>query len=284
MQLQQNNFKIGIIGLGLIGGSIYKCLVANGFKNIFACSSNVNTIEAIKAEGYLASADINVLKDCDVIFVGSPISQTAKIISDVFQINKNAVYVDVASLKFGILNEVSKLDGCKFIGSHPMAGTENSGFSASFAELFQGAKWVITPSSNVSSDYVDMLAEFVVSCGAIPVFMDAKLHDEVVSMISHTPMLLAQALMHSVQNDDDAKLLAASGFRDMTRLAMSNKFMAADMLKFNKANIQRSLQLIINNAQRLLDDDYFEQNIDAIISDRQSLYDEAGKNRFKNNC
>ena len=174
-------------------------------------------------------------------------------------------------------------DGCKFIGSHPMAGTENSGFDSSFAELFTGAKWVITPSKNVSDSEVNMLQEFIVSCRAIPIVMEAKLHDEVVAMISHTPMLLAQALMHSVQ-DDNAKLLAASGFRDMTRLAMSNKLMATDMLQMNNKNIQKSLQLIIDNAQRLLDAGYFSQNIDTIIADRQTLYDESGKNIFRNNC
>ena len=89
-----------------------------------------------------ASDDISVLNECEVIFVCSPISKTVEKIKKVFDINKTALFVDVASLKSDIINEIEKIENCKFIGSHPMAGTENSGFSASFAELFQGAKWL----------------------------------------------------------------------------------------------------------------------------------------------
>ena len=146
-----NNLKIGIVGLGLIGGSLYKNLVKNSFTNLYIYTQNQQTLSSILTNGNKASDNIDILKECEVIFVCSPISKTVKMIKNIFNINKTAIFVDVASLKSDILEEVEKLENCKFIGSHPMAGTENSGFSASFPELFDDAKWIITPSKNDKS-------------------------------------------------------------------------------------------------------------------------------------
>ena len=278
-----NNFKIGIVGLGLIGGSLYKNLAKNSNANLYIYTQNQQTLETIISDGYKASNDLAILKECEIIFVCSPISKTADTIKKIFEINKIALFVDVASLKTNILKEIEKLENCKFIGSHPMAGTENSGFSASFAELFQDAKWVITPSKTASTDDINNLKKIINITGATIVEMDATEHDKAVAFISHTPMLLAQSLMLTTINDNNAKLLAASGFRDTTRLAMSNKIMAEDMLALNKENIKTVLQNIIDNANQLLETDFFQSNIENIISERKNLYNNEGKNIFKNN-
>lgn len=278
-----NNLKIGLVGLGLIGGSLYKNLVKNSFANLYIYTQNHQTLSSILADGHKASDDISVLNECEVIFVCSPISKTVEMIKKVFDINKTALFVDVASLKSDIINEIEKIENCKFIGSHPMAGTENSGFSASFAELFQGAKWVITPTQNALKDDIDILKNIINTTGATVVEMDAKEHDKAVALISHTPMLLAQGLMLSAIDNNSAKLLASSGFRDMTRLSMSNKTMAEDMLTLNKENIKTALQNIVDNANKLLETDFFKDNIESIIAERKSLYNDAGKNIFRNN-
>ncbi len=278
MQQLQNSFKIGITGMGLIGGSIYKCLVKNGFKNIFAHTSNDETLAQINCDGFIADRNIEVLKDCDLVFVCSPISETFHVIKKVFEINKNAIIVDVASLKAEILEKANELVGCKFIGSHPMAGTEHAGFKNAFAELFEGAKWVLTPSNAASAEDIELLKKLIVLIGATPIEMEPKSHDETVAMISHAPMLIAQALMGAATNEDFELKLAASGFRDMTRLAVSNKIMAKDMLSLNKQNIKNSLEKMIAEANKLLQTDYFEANIDKIIETRRNLYNEEGKN------
>jgi len=278
-----NNLKIGIVGLGLIGGSLYKNLVKNSFTNLYIYTQNQQTLSSILTNGNKASDNIDILKECEVIFVCSPISKTVKMIKNIFNINKTAIFVDVASLKSDILEEVEKLENCKFIGSHPMAGTENSGFSASFPELFEDAKWIITPSKNVSEDDINTIKNIINYTGANVVEMDAKEHDKAVALISHTPLLLSQALMLTTLDKDNAKLLASSGFRDMTRLSMSNKIMAEDMLTLNTENIKSSLQNIIDNANALLNSEFFNNNIEKIIAERKNLYNNEGKNIFRNN-
>jgi len=283
MQIVNKDLKIGVTGLGLIGGSIYKNLHKNHFVNIYAHTHNEDTKNKIINDGHVASDDIYILKECDVIFVCVPIYKTVDAIKDFFAINKTAVYVDVASLKENILAEIDKLDGCKFIGSHPMAGTENSGFDAAFSELFEAAKWVITPSNQANKSDIDMIKSIINETKAMVVEMDAKEHDYAVALISHAPMLISQCMMNSVINENFAKLLASSGFRDMTRLAMSNKIMAKDMLKFNENNIKLALESFVENANKLLDEPYFDSNIDKIIESRKNLYDSNGKNIFKSN-
>jgi len=280
MQKLQNNLKIGISALGLIGGSLFKSLKNNGFKNIYTYTQNDKTISSVIAEGFYADKNIEILKDCDLIFVCNPISVTAQIVKNIWAINPNAIIADVASLKADILAEIENTTTCKFIGSHPMAGTENSGFEASFDSLFNGAKWVLTPSKHVTEEEVNLLKLIIKTTGAIPLIMDAKEHDKAVALISHTPMLLAQALMNSAMENNSALKLASSGFRDMTRLALSNKVMANDMLNLNKENIQKTLQLIIQNANKLLAQDYFAENIDKIIESRKNLYNAEGKNIY----
>lgn len=280
MQQLQNNLKIGITGLGLIGGSIYKCLVQNNFKNIFAHTQNQKTISTITNDGFCADNDINILKNCDLIFICSPISETTNMLKRIFAINPNAIFIDVASLKYDILKEIEEIENCKFIGSHPMAGTENSGFDASFAELFENAKWVITPSKNTRTEDLNILEKIISITKATTITMDAKEHDKAVALISHTPMLLSQALMKSAIGQNNMLKLAASGFRDTTRLALSNKIMANDMLTLNKENIKLALETITKEAQSLLNSDYFNSNIDNIIEQRKNLYDKNGKNIF----
>ena len=280
MKQLQNNIKIGISGLGLIGGSIFKALVNKGFTQIFAHSQNTETISKIKAIGFNADKDISILKECDVIFVCSPISATINSVKSMHKTNQNAIILDTASLKADILEEIEKIENCKFIGSHPMAGTENSGFDAAFGDLFIGAKWILTPSKYAVQNDIELIKEIINTIGAKPLIMDSKEHDKAVAMISHMPMLLSQSLMLSVINNESCLKLASSGFRDMTRLAMSNKTMAKDMLTLNKTNIKKSLETIIENANKLLSSNYFDDNIDKIISSRQNLYNHEGKNIY----
>lgn len=283
MQQLQNNFKIGIYSLGLIGGSIYKALIKNGGAEVYACTSNDETFEMLQKDGACVSKYPDILSECDVIFVCSPISKTAEIIKKLFEINKNALYADVASLKADITAEIEKTEGCRFIGTHPMAGTEFSGYKASFAELFEGAVWVLTPPKDAKQEDINLLSLLATLMGAKPIIMNSIEHDKAVAAISHLPMLLSQSLMLSFKDDNNAMKLAASGFRDMTRLALSNKIMAKDMLTLNKENIKQALNDVINSAQELLKDDVFDKNIDAIISARAKLYNSSGKNNFTQN-
>lgn len=265
--------KIGIIGLGLIGGSILKSLYDKGFE-IFAVTRNLTTIEEAKPYCVMVGQDYKILSGCDVVFVACPMSKTLDILDKLESILPNETIVaDVCSLKSFVMDKVYSF---KFIGSHPMAGTENAGFEYSFKELFIGAKWVLTPHSDTCAEDIEKLEYVIKQTGATVVVADAKSHDEAVAKISHMPMLLAQALFDSVKNDELALKLASSGFRDMTRLAMSNVDMACDMVEMNTKNITSAINNL-NLSLADLEKDYLEK-IKHIRELRLNMYDKNGKN------
>lgn len=230
--------KIGIIGLGLIGGSLFKDL--QKAYDVIAVSQSQSGDRIFKS--------YNALKDRDLIFVCTPMNKTLKVLVELESIlSPITVVTDVCSLK----KFVSKKERpYKFIPSHPMAGTEHKGFENSFEGLFKNAKWVITGEKN------DLLLEIINYVGAKPVFTTAEKHDEAVAMISHMPMVIAQALMLAAKDNPLALEIASSGFRDMTRLALSNEEMANDMVTMNHKNIEHAILKLYKAVGELTNGDY----------------------------
>lgn len=266
--------KIGIISLGLIGGSLFKCLTQTQ-NEIYAVTRNNATIqEAISLSPHV-SDDMNILKDCDIIFVASPINKTLEILDQLNNIVKNdCIVLDCASVKqFVMLKEYNYT----FIGSHPMAGTENNGYNSSFKELFEGAKWVLTPKENTPQEKIEKVKALIEQTGATVIIADAKEHDEAVALISHMPLLLSQALFNTVKNKPLAMKLASSGFRDMTRLTMSNLEMAKDMREYNSENINNSLTQL-NKSLDELKNSQNAQFFKDLKELREKMYSADGKN------
>ena len=272
------NINIGIVSLGLIGGSILKSLYKK--YNLYAVSSNPQTREKLKAYTSNISDDLSLLKQCDLVFVCSPMSKTVKMLDSLENILKpETIVADVCSLKEFV---TKKHRPYIFIGTHPMAGTENSGFDSSFAELFQGATWVLTPDDmqkTKDEESLNLLSSVIMCTGARTIYMNAKEHDRAVSLISHMPMLVSQSLVKIIMNDKNAAMLASSGFRDMTRLALSNIHMADDMIEMNKKNIEDSLNTLFANSNFLLKSDYLNE-IEKIKEFRNNMYDKDGKNIY----
>ncbi|MBQ8668888.1 prephenate dehydrogenase/arogenate dehydrogenase family protein [bacterium] len=248
--------KIGVVGLGLIGGSIFKDLVALGYEVVAVSKSQ---------SGANIYNDYAVLKDCDLVFVCSAMNKTLEILDKLEEIlPENTIVTDVCSLKGFVCKKTRPY---KFVPSHPMAGTEHKGFENSFEGLFRGAKWVITPVFGESVELVQIIEKL----GAKPVITTPDKHDEAVALISHMPMVVAQAIFKTAKDNDLALEIAASGFRDMTRLAMSNTEMANDMVQMNSENIQMSLLKLYKSIGDLTNSDYLGQ-IEEIKSNRQSMY------------
>ena len=267
--------KIGIIGLGLIGGSILKALYNKGF-DIYAVTRNLKTIENAQKYCNGISSDYAILKDCEIVFVCTPMSKVLETLDKLDTIlQPSAIVSDVSSLKEFVMK---KKYSYNFVGSHPMAGTENTGFEYSFAELFENAKWVLTPHEETSQDTVKKLENVILKTGAKIIFADAKEHDIAVAKISHMPMLIAQALYKSIENDKLALTLASSGFRDMTRLAMSNVDMAEDMIELNNKNITNAVEKLYKSVENLQTD--YKKQIIKISKNRAKMYDKNGKNTF----
>ena len=260
--------KIAIIGLGLIGGSILKSLGESDWEIAAVSKSSYD-----KAKSYTpyASDMIEDVRGADVVFVCTPMNEAKNTLKRLENIvSPKCIVCDVCSLK-GFLEGGYKFN---YIGTHPMAGTEESGFDASKDDLFLGAKWVITNRNAI-------LEEIIKFMGATPVLMDAKTHDFAAAQISHLPMLLSFALFNSVESDE-AKTIAASGFRDTTRLALTNEVLAGDMLKLNKKNIDKSLDLFtkeLNYLKNLKVDERIKV-LKNISQKRAQMYDKKGKNKF----
>lgn len=248
--------KIGIIGLGLIGGSIFKDLKKLNYEVIAV--SNSQTGEGI-------FKDYDVLKTCDIVFVCSAMNKTLEILDKLENIlPPDTVVTDVCSLKKFVC---IKKRPYKFVPSHPMAGTEHKGYENSFEGLFKGAKWVITPVYGKD----ERLVEIIEQLGAKPVITTPEKHDEAAALISHMPMVIAQAIFKTAQDNELALEIAASGFRDMTRLAMSNPEMANDMVQMNSDNIQTAILKLYKSIGDLTNSNYLEQ-INEIKLNRQSMF------------
>ena len=218
--------KVGVIGLGLIGGSIFKDLKALGY-DVAAVSKSQSGENIFKEYG--------MLKECGIVFVCTAMNKTLEVLDELEKyLGPETIVTDVCSLKGFVCKKPRPY---RFVPSHPMAGTEHKGFENSFEGLFKGAKWVITPCFGNSSELVEIIKEL----GAIPVITTPEKHDEAAAMISHMPMLLAQALCLAASENPLAIEIASSGFRDMTRLALSNEEMACDMVSMNSENIENSI-------------------------------------------
>lgn len=269
--------KIGIIGLGLIGGSLLKALQGKEYE-LFAVTRNQNSINSILENNLAkeASSDISILKNMDVIFVATPIDYTIKTIEEAFKIAPDALFCDLASVKGFILDFANTNPQLNFIGLHPMAGTEHQGFEHSSKNMFDGSNWAVIPSNFTKKSSIDWICTFIKNINANPIFCTAKEHDLAVSEISHFPMILAQVLFSQTENPLSKKL-ASSGFRDMTRLAMSNEKMAQDMLKYNKTAIKETFEKFNKNLSFFIDF-YEKMPLFEIKQNRQQMYSKDGKN------
>lgn len=252
--------KIGVVGLGLIGGSIFKCLQAK--YDVVGISRSVKETNV--------SNDYSTLASCDLVFVCTPMNKTLEILDKLENyLDENTIVTDVCSLKEFVSHKSYKF---KFIPSHPMAGTEHSGWEHSFPELFEGATWAVTLKEDTDLKDFEILKSVINDLGAETIMTTPREHDRAVALISHAPMLVAQALCKNIENNELAQKLASSGFRDTTRLALSNTEMANDMIVMNNENIRDVVSLLGQNIESILDSDY-KKTAECIKEFRANLYD-----------
>jgi len=255
-----DKIKITIIGLGLIGGSLAKALHDKlGIRGITAVDTDRQALELALSQGVIArgitAADSGVASS-DIIFVCTPVKQTFGYIAELApHIKSTCIITDVGSTKEEIIRKVDELPNppC-FIGGHPMAGTERSGFINSYAHLFENAYYVLTPSASASAEALETLSAIVKGIGAIPLVMSAEEHDTAAGSISHLPHVIAAALVNLVKDLDKGtgrmRALAAGGFRDITRIASSNPVIWENIVFSNK---ERLLELM-EQFRKTLDD------------------------------
>ena len=250
--------NIGIVGLGLIGGSIGLKLQRLKHTIYGVTNNNLNKKKAIERNlANVVSCDLGILKECSLIILALPIKDLIYPSNDLINaIPKDAIVTDVGSIKEPIINTWGGIHPL-FIGSHPMAGTEEKGVESGFESLLENAKWIITPTSKTNSHSLKTLSKLITSmqceiCKASP-----KEHDEAVSLISHLPIFIASSLIKTAYIEKNQSLLdlnqtlAATGFSDTTRVGGGNPSLGLDLAVNNQKNILNALKEFKNNINEI---------------------------------
>jgi len=250
----------GIIGLGLIGGSLAKALKAKcGFTRVTAVNRGLRPLEQAKADGvvdaYAASHGITdeslyaLFHDCEVVFICAPVDRIPEYAERLSRvIAPGCILTDAGSTKASIYQYMSSKSPVCFIGGHPMAGSEKTGYANATHYLFENAYYVLTPMPWVPEAAVARLTEIVKAMGAIPALMPPGAHDAAVAAISHAPHVIASALVNTVQsldNSGDLHALAAGGFKDLTRIASSSPEIWQAICMENRGELRRVIDRFI---------------------------------------
>lgn len=247
----------GFIGLGLIGGSIAKALKEyNSQIRIVAFDVNSETLRLAKQDSVadiIASSIDESFSECDYIFLCAPVRKNDENLAAVKKIMPpKCLLTDVGSVKSTIHNAIREadLEHC-FIGGHPMAGSERTGYVNSKAALLENAYYILTPTPSVPAEKLEAYRELTEKTGAIPLILDYQKHDYVTAAVSHLPHVIAAALVNLVRDSDSKdgimKMIAAGGFKDITRIASSSAAMWQQICLTNTENISSLLQAYIDS-------------------------------------
>lgn len=243
--------KVGIVGLGLIGGSLAKAFKNRlGVKSIVAANRHEDVLRIALAEGVITECSTDITEifcGCDIVFICTPVSAIAGYAEKLSHfVDKSCIITDVGSTKASIHKELANLaDKICYIGGHPMTGSEKFRYQASKEFLFENAYYILTPAKNAPEAKISLLKEALAAIGAIPLVLEPDIHDYTAAAISHVPHIIAAALVNSVKELDSGSgymhRLAAGGFRDTTRIAASSPEMWKSICEENSENILRVL-------------------------------------------
>lgn len=252
--------QITIVGCGLLGGSIALALRRAGFTGkITVCGGSRGPKVAVErgiADAIEESFAMGEECQSDLIFLAAPIGGIIDFLkSHGQQIKPGALVTDAGSTKVEICRVAKDAlpPAVTFIGGHPMAGSEQTGIEYARAELFNGATWALMEADD--NEALQQLKSLLESFGARLLLTNAAQHDRAVALISHLPQLLASSLadLLNEENTDLARGLAATGWRDMTRLAGSSWSVWRDIIMTNQPNISEALGQLIAELQTIKD-------------------------------
>lgn len=258
--------KIGIIGLGLMGGSIVKRLKKYDENTyIIAYDTNIEELEIAKHEKFIDNYTTEIGKsfsNLDYIFICSPVKYTIDIAKELESIVQNdCLVIDIGSTKGSIVPVLEDMN-FNYVGTHPMVGKELSGFRYSDSHLYDKAYFLITVTNKTSKVNLEKAIKIIQILDAVPYTIPLEKHDFIVSAISHVPHIVAFSLVNMANNLDDEneylKTLAAGGFKDITRIASSSPKMWQAIFKENKEEILNTLKFFkssINNLEQLIQEE-----------------------------
>ncbi len=274
--------RVAIIGLGLIGGSMGLALrEARAAKEVIGYDLGKGVCDCARKMGAIdqcSSTPADAVCGAELVILATPVRAIHALFRDIAPLlSPETVVTDVASTKMEVINWAEELlpSSVTFVGGHPMAGKEMCGVEAAEASLFHDRIYCLTPTPRTSSAAVRKVCALVDVLGAHVRFLEATEHDRLVAAISHLPFLASVALMNTVAEDSawqEASLLAASGFRDASRLAAGSPEMYRDICLTNGTAIAQQLDEYIANLRMLRERIVArEKKIDEIFRKAQHL-------------
>ncbi|MEB3325569.1 MAG: prephenate/arogenate dehydrogenase [Cyanobacteriota bacterium] len=239
---------VGLVGLGLIGGSLGLDLQAQGAQ-VRAWVHRPQTAERALERGLAqqVSTSPEVLTGCGLVVLALPLDQLMAPAPElVGSLPAGAVVTDVGSVKVPVLALWSTLTP-RFVGGHPMAGTAQAGVEAGQRGLFQGRPWVVTPERHTDPEALEAVQQLAIAVGSQPLQCSAEAHDQAVALISHLPVLVSAALLGTAdqgatgEGQQLARALASSGFADTTRVGGGNPQLGTLMCRWNRDAVLSAL-------------------------------------------
>jgi len=274
--------RMAIVGVGLIGGSLAKAVKEKKLVGeVLGVGRSEERLESARKLGIIDrySGRMNeILGEADLVVVAGPVGVIVDLVREIIPfLKKGTIITDVGSVKKKIVEAVEAFipGSLYFVGGHPIAGTENSGFEASFSTLFEGRKCIITPVSTTDSHALERVKELWTQVGSVVACMDSEEHDEVFAAVSHLPHIVAYSMVNSLLKakgfEKNIFSFSAGGFKDFTRIAASDPVMWKDIALMNKDKLLSAIKFF---------QEYLEELKEAIErEDGERLLSEFQKSR-----
>lgn len=249
--------RIGIVGVGLIGGSL-AFAVRRAFPDATVIGIDRDDVTLVARQLgaiHQGRADVAALADADLVVLCAPVRQNLAVLGRLGEsVRGPALVTDVGSTKRATLEAAGALPAAlTFVGGHPLAGAARGGLEASRVDLFEGRAWLLTPGPSTPPAAAERLAGFVRALGAIPLVIDPGTHDRILAATSHLPQLTASALMHVVGElvGEAGLRLSGAGLADTTRVAASPASTWSDICTTNADELLPALDRLIEALQSL---------------------------------
>jgi len=249
--------NIGIVGLGLMGGSLAKAVKKYGIaKKVYGYARSEKSKKEIQELGLIDElVDIETMKtNCDLIVLAIPVDNIISFFPKLLDIDENTTIMDLGSTKEFIVKNIPLKIKKNFVAAHPMCGSEKFGPKASMDNLYEGKTVVLCDLENNTELHKNRAIKVFQDIGMRLVFMDSHNHDVHACYMSHLPHAISFSLANTVMNHEDPKsiiALAAGGFTDMSRIAKSSPNMWTDIFKQNRENLLNSIDLFEDHMKKV---------------------------------
>ncbi|MGB3638036.1 MAG: prephenate/arogenate dehydrogenase [Rivularia sp. (in: cyanobacteria)] len=250
---------IGIVGLGLIGGSLGLDLKKQGH-HVLGVSRRDSTTQRAISMGVVTQASVNMslLSEAEVVFICTPLEFIIPTLEQLIaHLPSSCVITDVGSVKTPIVKGISPVWE-NFVGGHPMAGSNDSGIEAARSNLFNDKPYVLTPINTTPTTAISVIENLISPLGVNIHYCSPEEHDKAVSLISHLPVMTSASLIGACEKETDSQVhqlaqkFASSGFRDTSRVGGGNPELGVMMAKYNREALLMSLQKYRENLDELV--------------------------------